>query len=43
MILAILETLPVFVVGALLGAWAVHLHREYIEFIRAREARKPRE
>ncbi len=43
MILLILEILPVIVVGALFGAWAVHLHREYIGFIKAREARKSRE
>ena len=43
MIQTILETLSAFVVGALFGAWVVHLHREYIESIKAREARKSRE
>lgn len=43
MILLVLEILPVIVVAVLFGAWVVHLHREYIEFIKAREARKSRE
>ena len=41
MIETIFETLSAFVVGGLLGAWVVHLHREYVEFIEARGARKP--
>lgn len=32
MIETIFETLSTFVVGALFGAWAVHLYREFREF-----------